>query len=141
MVEKLLIGLVLAHIICWVVGGTGVRWVRWLALPIISLGILLQVAGHSAWLAAGAVLAEGAVNTLPYGDKTPRGGRGPVCLALGIPAVILNLHLWWAPVYTGLIFIAWFLASRKWNWISWFSAEIAVGFAQGTALVFAVLHP
>lgn len=141
--EGLLGTLVLGHSLLWFLGGRGwiigKAWRRYLA-PALTFWVLLSLG--LIWLrVVVASLSEVVVNSLAYGNSSPAWKKVVTFALIGLPAPILNAALWWAPLYTLTLFGLHYLASRRWNWFSFFQTELVAGLAQGSVLAFAFLHP
>ena len=117
----------------------GKLWRR-LILPLAAVGLSLW-GGYQLVRVLLAGTAEAGVNWLGYGEKKPLWQKLLVSLSLGLPAVVLNWHVWFAPLYTLLLFGIHYWLSRRFNWWWWGLVEIMAGFAQGSMWVIALLHP
>jgi len=136
--EFLVIGLVFASMIGWVVGGSGIRFLRWLVWPAVA-GVLLGLGGIELWRVALDSVSLGMVNSLPYGEKTSPLVRGSVFLALGLPALAVNLNVW-PGLFAGLLILAGlFWLSRKLNVFTFVLWEAVAALYQSGILIVACL--
>ena len=123
--------------ILWMIGGSGPKWVRRIAYPIVVafLAVLLGI-GILRSVLAGFLLAV--VLTLPYGDKSSWPVRVTVFASYGIPSWAIHF-LWWMPILTGITITLIALASRKFNFVTHKIFEGACGFIQSATIVMAML--
>ena len=138
MTEPLIIMLIASGVLCWMVGGTGAKWVRrflWPAIVASVLGISGQTWGSSIMVSFFVALSA----TLPYGDRTPRWLRSAVFLAVASPGLLLNLKIWPFVLIAWVLLMGAFIASRKWNWFTHKIWEGFTGFLQASLIVMGVL--
>jgi len=140
MTETIAFLLLTTHALLGRMGGWLWKGWRRFVLPACTGGLLLWAS--VLWWRVGLVaLTEVWVNSLPYGSKHPLPTRIVAALAFGLPAVVLNLACWWAPLVTGVVFGTLYAASRRWNWVWWGIVEFLTFGVQGAMLIIAVLLP
>lgn len=121
-------------LLLWMLGGKYWKGFRRFVWPVLAAGILLW-SGLSLLTSALILLALLAVNSLPYGDRTPWAVRVLVFGALALPVLVITLKAWWALLVMGVLLSLLFLASRKINWVTFKVWEGAAGFLQAVVLV------
>ena len=127
--------------LCWLLGGYRWKWVRKYVWAGIA-GICVWLSSISLLTALGVALAVGVTSSLPYGDRTPGFLRPLVFASYGLPAVAIAPSVASAvlfPLVSGGLLIALFMASRRWNFITFKLWEGAAGFIQASTLVIACL--
>lgn len=137
MSEAWIIAFVLAGAGLWALGGTGLKWARRIAWPIVALLFVSSSSGIFLGGLVGAVLAL--TCSFPYGDRTPWPLKVGVFLLLPAPALALNPGAWIAVVIGGFLISALAFATRKWNFVSHKLFELGAGTIQASVIVIACL--
>jgi len=140
MTPWILFGYVILSAIMWKLGGSIWKSFRRHLLPLITIAVLIYLKPSIWFLAVPAGLVQVAVNTMGYGDNSPLWKKILVSAMIGLPAIVISYHLWWAPIYTLLMFGGHYWLSRVKNYVTWGIVELVAGVAQGSAIVFAYLR-
>lgn len=133
--EWIMIGVIGLSPICYMIGGTGFKWVRRFVLPLI-LGVSALILSENLFRGLGVwLLATGAFH-LGYGENTPVFMRALTLLAHGlclVPLIVgLNAILMFIPP---LAFGGGYWLSRKFNFVTWKVIEAIAGGSIACSLV------
>ena len=132
--------LLVSGVVCWMLGGSGFKFVRRFLWPVLCAGLLWWAGTHlleSLLTGLGLIIAC----SLHYGDRTPWPVKVVVFLALPMPALVVNLWVWPFCVLFGVLItgIAWL--SHRYNFFTHKIFEAHAGLLQAGCIVIARLIP
>lgn len=130
--------------VCWRLGGSGKKWIRRFAWPLVIVVIAVSF-GTALFLALVMGLCLIVSHSLGYSpERTSPVVRAGIGLSFGYALLPILWPSPWLAVSSGLVLMSWFCGSmavsRKYNWFTWGWVEGGVGFLQGWYVAAALLR-
>ncbi len=130
--------------VCWRLGGSGQKWIRRFAWPIV-IAFLAFRHGIIWWCSIVAGCSLLLVHSLGYSTERIRlDVRAGIGLSFGYALLPILWSSPWLASTSGLVLMSWFLgsmaASRRFNWFTHGWVEGGIGFLQGWYVAAALLR-
>jgi hypothetical protein len=138
--EWLMIAAMATGGICFSIGGTGFRWVRFAIMPVL-LGLICWKAGIAWQRDLGFVIPAAIDLTLGYGEKVPYWRKCLVFAGYGLSVLILGFT-WWVFLVGPLCLLLFFLSNWKptSSTFVWKICEFLFGTYLGCAVASVISH-